>query len=79
MKIIYLLEGLSCANCANKMETAIGKLEGVTSATVNFISQRLTIEFDEEHQTEILAGAEHIVKKTEPDVRLKQILWGLGP
>jgi copper chaperone CopZ len=74
MKTIYLLEGLSCAHCANKIETAICKLEGVTSATVNFVTQRLTLEFDEDHQSEVIANSERIVKKTEPDVKLKQLL-----
>jgi copper chaperone CopZ len=74
MKTIYLLEGLSCANCANKMETAIRKLEGVTSASVNFVTQRMTLEFDEEHQNDVLLASERIVKKTEPNVTLKQIL-----
>lgn len=74
MKTIYLLEGLSCAHCANKIETALCKLEGVTSATVNFITQRMIIEFDEARQAEILQTSERIVKKTEPDVTLKQLL-----
>lgn len=74
MKTIYLLEGLSCAHCANKIESAICKLEGVKSATVNFITQRMTLEFDEAHQDEIIANSERIVKKTEPEVNLKQLL-----
>lgn len=74
MKTIHLLEGLSCSHCANKMEAAIEKIEGVKSVTVNFISQRLVIEFDETRQGEILSKAERIVKSTEPNVEMKLLL-----
>ena len=35
MKKIYMMEDLDCANCAAKMEEAISKIEGVTSARVS--------------------------------------------
>ena len=41
MKKTYLIEDLCCANCANKIETGIQKLDGVTSASLNFIAQKL--------------------------------------
>ncbi len=46
MKKTFVIE-VDCANCANKMEQAVGKLEGVTSATVNFMGQKLIVEFAE--------------------------------
>lgn len=74
MKTIYLVDGLTCAHCADQIETALNKLNGVTSATVNFIMQRITIEFNEDNQQEVLQNTERIVKKTEPFAQLKQIL-----
>lgn len=47
MKKIYKLEDLDCANCAAKMENAINAIDGVQSATVSFMMQRLTIEADD--------------------------------
>ena len=47
MKRVYQLEDLDCANCAAKMERAIAKIDGVTSANVSFMAQRLAIEADE--------------------------------
>mgnify|MGYP002591291662 CR=1 FL=1 len=44
MKKTFKLEDLDCANCAAKMENGIKKLDGVQSATVSFLSQRMTIE-----------------------------------
>ena len=46
MKKIYKIE-VDCANCANKMELAAKKTEGVADAVVNFMTQKLTVEFCE--------------------------------
>ena len=44
MKKTYRIE-VDCANCANKMELATQKTEGVLSASVNFMTQKMTVEF----------------------------------
>lgn len=67
MKKIYRMENLECAHCAAKMETAIGKLDGVISVTVNFMAQRLVLEVEEGRLEEIFAQAVKICKKVEPD------------
>lgn len=46
MKKTYLIE-VDCANCANKMEAAAAKTPGVASAVVNFMAQKLIVEFQE--------------------------------
>ena len=38
---------VDCANCANKMEEAANKLSGIKNATVNFMTQKMTVEFEE--------------------------------
>ena len=40
MKKTYKMIDLDCANCAAKMEEAIKKIDGVTSASVSFMTQR---------------------------------------
>lgn len=72
MKKTYKLEGLDCANCAAKIERAINGLDGVTTATVNFMTTKLVIEAEEEKIVAIAAAAEKIVKKLEPGVILKK-------
>ena len=47
MKKTYSLENLDCANCAAKMEEKIKKIDGVLSASVSFMTQKMTIEADE--------------------------------
>lgn len=64
------MEDLDCAHCANKMEEGIQKLEGVTSARVNFLTQKLVIDAPEEAFDAILAQAVKICKKVEPDCNI---------
>lgn len=72
MKVKYILEDLDCANCAAKIEEEISKLDGVNSVNVSFISTKMTLELAEENVDEILSKIEKIVKKIEPDVKLKK-------
>ena len=67
MKKRYLIEDLCCANCAAKMEENIRKIEGVNSANINFLTQKLTLDADETRLDSILDEAERIIKKIEPD------------
>lgn len=38
---------MDCANCANKMEEAAKKTNGVAEATVNFMTLKMQVEFEE--------------------------------
>lgn len=44
MKLKFYLQGLNCANCANKIEVKINKLEEVNEANLNFSTLGLTID-----------------------------------
>lgn len=46
MKKTYKIE-VDCANCANKMEEAAKKTNGVAGATVNFMTLKMQVEFEE--------------------------------
>ena len=46
MKKTYKIE-VDCANCANKMEDAANKTDGVKKATVNFMLLKMIVEFEE--------------------------------
>ena len=46
MKKTYKIE-VDCANCANLMEDAAKKTAGVKTATVNFMTQKMIVEFEE--------------------------------
>jgi len=70
MKKSFQLEDLECAHCAAKMEAAINKLDGVTTASVSFLAQKLTIEADDDRFDAIVQEAAKIIKKVEPDCRV---------
>lgn len=67
MKKTFKLEDLDCANCAAKMENGIKKIDGVKSATVSFMTQKLTLEADDDKFDAILKEAVKVCKKVEPD------------
>ena len=46
MKKSYKIE-VDCANCANKMEEAAKKTAGVKDATVNFMTLKMIVEFED--------------------------------
>lgn len=71
MKKTFQMEDLDCANCAAKMEDAIKNIDGVTSASVNFMTQKLTLEADESRFDEIAKEAAKICRKVEPDCTVR--------
>lgn len=70
MKKVFKLEELDCANCAAKMQDAIGKIEGVEEVTISFLTQKMTINASEESFEKILKQAAKAIKKIEPDCRI---------
>lgn len=72
MKKKFILKGLDCADCAAKIEHAVNKLDGVKEATVNFMTQKLVIEGEDEKMPTIMQEAEKIVKKIEPGTVMKK-------
>ena len=70
MKKRYVIEELCCANCAAKMEDGIRKIDGVNSVTINFLTQKLTLDAADNRFDSILNEAERIIKKIEPDCYL---------
>lgn len=71
MKKTYNIE-VDCANCANLMEEAAGKTEGVDKAAVNFMTQKMIIEFAEGADIKsVMKKVEKACKKVEPDCEIE--------
>ncbi len=70
MKKKFKMENLECANCAAKMEDLIKKIPGVNDASVSFLSQKLTLDADEDKLDEILAKAQKACSKIESDCKI---------
>ena len=67
MKKTYKIE-VDCANCANLMEQAIKKIPGISSATVNYFAQKMTVEFtDDADPKAVMQTVAKACRKIEPD------------
>ena len=67
MKKSYKID-VDCANCANKMEEAARKTEGVKSATVNFMMLKMIVEFVEGHDPKaVMQEVRKNCKRVEDD------------
>ena len=52
------------------MEDAIRKIDGVVSANISFMAQKLTLEAEEKDFDKVLKAAQKAIKKIEPDCRI---------
>ena len=73
MKIKFKIKGLDCANCAAEMEREIQKIEGIDTASLSFMSERLVIECDEARKDEIVEKMKKVIKDEEPEVIVEEI------
>ena len=71
MRKTYKLTDLDCAHCAAKMEAAIQNIDGVTEASVSFLTQKLTVEAEDSRFEEIMKQVVKACKKVEPDCVIK--------
>ena len=70
MKKTYKIE-VDCANCANLMEDAARKTAGVQTATVNFMTQKMIVEFNEGQEPKaVMENVLAACKKVEPDCEI---------
>ena len=71
MKKTYKIE-VDCANCANLMEEAAKKTEGVISAVVNFMALKMEIEFEDgADENKVMKSVLKACKKVEPDCEIE--------
>ncbi|WP_312692071.1 heavy metal translocating P-type ATPase [Caproiciproducens sp.] len=69
-RVMYLL-GLDCADCAKRIETAVSRMDGIQSASIDFATQKLTIEVSDKGSLAVLARqAAQMIKEMEPDVEI---------
>lgn len=73
MKYKFKIKGIDCANCAAELERAIQKVDGVTEASISFMTEKLIIECDEENKDEVMKKVQKVIKKEEPDCTIKEV------
>ena len=71
MKKTYKID-VDCANCANKMEEAARKTSGVKDATVNFMTLKMIVEFEDgQDSAQVMENVLKACKKVEPDCEIQ--------
>jgi len=58
---------IDCAVCANKVEEAIKKVEGVNSVTINFMTQKMVLDINDDIYDEVYKKVIKAAKKAESD------------
>ena len=58
---------IDCANCAAELERALEKIEGVNEVSINFMTQKMIIDIDDNNYQEIVKKIEKTKRKVEPD------------
>ncbi len=71
MKKKYSCE-VDCANCANKMEAAAKKVQGVKDVQINFMMQKLTLEADDENFEKVFEAVVKECQKVDSDFEIKK-------
>ena len=51
-KLIIPIGGMHCANCSNTIEKALNKVKGILKVSVNYASEKATVEYDEKQASE---------------------------
>lgn len=70
MKKTYKID-VDCANCANKMEDAARRTDGVKDATVNFMMLKMHVEFEDgRNPKEVMQEVLKNCKKVEDDCEI---------
>lgn len=73
MKSKFKIKGLDCANCASQLERAIQKIDGIESANISFMTEKMELEYDETRREEIIKNIKKVIKKEEPDVTIEEM------
>jgi len=73
VKSNFKLEGLDCANCATELERAIAKIKGIKQVSINFLFERMELEYSEVNKEEIIKKIKKVIKREEPNVVIEEI------
>ncbi|MBS7157909.1 MAG: cation transporter [Collinsella sp.] len=70
MRKVFKLDEIDCAVCAGKLEEAIKKVDGVQSAKINFLTQKLALEADDDNFDAVLDAVVKLTAEIEPDCEI---------
>ena len=71
MKFKYTITGLDCPNCAAKLAKMISDKEGISSAKINFLTEKLTVDADMT-QEDLIDLLRKTAKSFDPAVKIEK-------
>lgn len=72
MKKVLKVNELDCAVCAGKIEDGVKALDHVSSCSVNFITQKLILDVEDEHYKDTFKEIKKICKKVNSDLSVEE-------
>ncbi len=70
MRKTFKLDEIDCANCARKLQDAIAKVDGVRSVSINFMTQKMTLEADDARFDDVFGEVVRLTADLEPDCEI---------
>ena len=70
MKKSYKLDEIDCANCARELQDGLAKLDGVEKVSVNFMTQKLTLEAADAEFDDVLQRVIDYTEEAAPDCEI---------
>ena len=70
MRKTFKLDEIDCANCARKLQDAIAKVDGVSSVSINFMTQKMTLEADDARFDDVFDEVVRLTADLEPDCEI---------
>ena len=69
----YKIEGLDCANCANKLEESLRKIDLIENVSISFMTERLSFSCSEDNLNNALKQIKKVIRREEPDVSIEEV------
>ena len=73
MKCKFKILGLDCANCASELERSLQKIKGIQSANINFMTEKMELQYEENDEEEILKNVMKTIKKEDSSIKIEKI------
>ena len=71
MKFKYTITGIDCPNCAGKLAGILSSKDGIESAKINFLTEKLTVESELDEKA-LLALLTDEAKKFDKNIKIEK-------
>ncbi len=69
MKKIIKFSGIDCANCCQKLENKLKKIEGIKEIQLSFATSKMLLECEDSDYDKVINDIVEVSKKVEKDAK----------